>query len=78
MSSLFHVNVALIFIVYAASCACAITFPDQYTPAADRYRRLFNLMAVNEDEVASWKLEETVEWALKQYNSRVAHRFEGT
>ncbi|KAL5474081.1 hypothetical protein EMCRGX_G028655 [Ephydatia muelleri] len=33
-------------------------------------------MAVSEDEVASWKLEETVEWALKQYNSRVAHRFE--
>ncbi|KAL5486380.1 hypothetical protein EMCRGX_G018847 [Ephydatia muelleri] len=33
-------------------------------------------MAVSEDKVASWKLEETVEWALKQYNSRVAHRFE--
>ncbi|KAL5479356.1 hypothetical protein EMCRGX_G022869 [Ephydatia muelleri] len=35
-------------------------------------------MAVSEDEVASWKLEETVEWALKQYNSRAAHRFEAT
>ena len=45
---------------------------------SDRYRRLINHMAVSEDEVASWKFEETVEWALKQYNSRVAHRFEGT
>ena len=34
-------------------------------------------MAVSEDEVASWKLKETVEWALKQYNSLVAHCFEG-